>query len=100
MYLKIGTCYKKKCKKCLEAENFPLTDLLFYILKILDPYRYKSSHLTMQVSTIKKCGMYFQIKVKILILSQLIHYYLYCEILDVYKLKSNFKSASTPLQAW
>ena len=41
-----------KCKKCLEAENIPLTDLLFYILKILDPYRYKSSHLTMQVSTI------------------------------------------------
>ena len=28
----------KKCKKCLEAENIPLTDLLFYILKILDPY--------------------------------------------------------------
>ena len=66
---------QKKCKKCLEAENIPLTDL-FYILKILDPYRYKSSHFTMQVSTIKKCGMYLQIKVKILILSHLIHYYL------------------------
>ena len=38
---------QKKCKKCLEAENIPLTDLLFSILKILDPYRYKSSHLTM-----------------------------------------------------
>ena len=24
--------------KFLEAENIPLTDLLFYILKILDPY--------------------------------------------------------------
>ena len=69
----------KKCKKCLEAENIPLTYLLFYILKILDPYRFKSSHLTMQVSTIKKCGMYLQIKVKILILSQLIHY-LYCRL--------------------
>jgi hypothetical protein len=65
---------KKKCKKYLEAENIPLTDLLFYILY---PYRYKLSHLTMQVSTDKKCGMYLQIKVKILILSQLIHYYLY-----------------------
>ena len=31
---------QKRCKKCLEAENFPLTDLLFYILKILDPFRY------------------------------------------------------------
>ena len=30
---------QKKCKKCLEAENNPLKDLLFYILKILDPYR-------------------------------------------------------------
>ena len=67
---------QKKCNKCLEAENIPLTDLLFYILKFLDPYRYKSSHLTMQGSTIKKCGMYLQIKVKILIFSQLIHYYL------------------------
>ena len=38
---------QKKCKKCLEAENIPLTDLLFYILEVLDPYRYKSSHLTM-----------------------------------------------------
>ena len=68
---------QKKCKKCLEAENIPLTDLLFYILKILDHYRYKSSHLTMEVSIIYKCGMYLQIKVKILILSHLIHYYLY-----------------------
>ena len=67
---------QKKCKKCMEAKNISLTDVLLYILKILDPYRYKSSHLTMQVSTIKKCGMYLQIKVKILILSQLIHYYL------------------------
>ena len=25
---------QKKCKKCLEAEKIPLTDLLFYILKI------------------------------------------------------------------
>ena len=67
---------QKMCKKCLEAENIPLTDLLFYILKILDPYRYKSSHLTMYASTIKKCGMYLQIKVKSLILLYLIHYYL------------------------
>ena len=36
-----------KCKKCLEAENIPLTDLLFYIWEVLDPYRYKSSHLAM-----------------------------------------------------
>ena len=36
-----------KCKKCLGAENIPLTDLLFYILEILDPYRYKSSHMAM-----------------------------------------------------
>ena len=71
---------QKKCKKCLEAENFPLTDLLFYILKILVPYWYKSSHLTMQVSTIKKCGMYLQIKVKSLILSHLIYYYLYTNL--------------------
>jgi hypothetical protein len=47
IYLKIGTCYKKKCKKCLETENIPLTDLLFYILEVLDLYRYKSSHLAM-----------------------------------------------------
>ena len=40
---------QKKCKECLEAENIPLTNLLFYILKILDPYKYKSSHLTMKV---------------------------------------------------
>ena len=70
---------QKKCKKCLEAENISLKDLSFHILKILDSYRYKSSHLTMEVSTIKKCGMYLQIKVKILILSQLIHY-LYCRL--------------------
>ena len=38
---------QKKCKKCLEAEIIPLTDLLFYILEVLDPYRYKSSHLTL-----------------------------------------------------
>ena len=44
VYLKIGTCYKKIIEKCLEAENIPLTDLLFYILEVLDPYRYKSSH--------------------------------------------------------
>ena len=31
---------QKKCKKCLEAENIPLTDLLFYSLEILDPYIY------------------------------------------------------------
>ena len=36
-----------KCKKCLEAENIPLIDLLFYILEILDPYIYKSSHMAM-----------------------------------------------------
>ena len=36
-----------KCKKCLEAENIPPTDLLYYILEILDPYRYKSSHMAM-----------------------------------------------------
>ena len=53
---------QKKCKKCLEAENIPLTDLLFYI--------------QCKEVTIKKFGMYLQIKVKILILSQLIHYYL------------------------
>ena len=62
---------ENKCKKCLEAENIPLTNLLFYTLEILT--------LTMLVSTIKKCGMYLQIKVKILILSQLIHY-LYCRL--------------------
>ena len=38
---------QKKCKKCLEADNIPLTDFLFYILDILDPYGCKSSHLTM-----------------------------------------------------
>ena len=38
---------QKKCKKYLEAENILLTDLLFYILEILDPYRYKSSHMAM-----------------------------------------------------
>ena len=68
---------QKKCKKCIEAKNISLTDLFLYILKILDPYRYKSSHLTMQVNTIRKCGMYLQIKVKILSLSQLIYCYLY-----------------------
>ena len=47
VYLEIDIYTQKKCKKCLEAENIPLTDLLYYILKILDPYRYKSSHLTM-----------------------------------------------------
>ena len=36
---------QKKCKKCLEAEKFPLKDLLFYIFEVLDTYRYKSSHL-------------------------------------------------------
>ena len=30
---------QKKCKKCLEAENFPLKDLLFYILEVLGPYK-------------------------------------------------------------
>ena len=68
---------QKKCKKCIEAKNISLTDLLLYILKILDPYRYKSSHLTMQVNTIRKCGMYLQIKVKFSILLQLTHHYLY-----------------------
>jgi hypothetical protein len=43
----------KKCKKCLEAENIPLTDLLFYILEVLDPCSDKSSHLAMSVCTIK-----------------------------------------------
>ena len=38
---------QKKCNKCLEAENIPLIDLLFYISKFLDRHRYKSSHLTM-----------------------------------------------------
>ena len=38
---------QKKCEKCLEAENIPLTDLLFYILEVLDPCSYKSSHLAM-----------------------------------------------------
>ena len=38
---------QKKFRKCLEAENIPLTDLSFYTLRFLDPYRYKSSHLTM-----------------------------------------------------
>ena len=47
MHLKIGTCNKKKCKNCLEAENIPLTDLLFYILEVLDPCSYKSSYLAM-----------------------------------------------------
>ena len=61
-----------KCKKCLEAENIPLTDLLFYILEILDPYRYKSSHMAMYVGTTKVCGMYLQIKVKILKLARLL----------------------------
>ena len=35
---------QKKCGKCLEAENISLTDLLFYILEVLDPYRYKSGN--------------------------------------------------------
>ena len=64
--------FQKKCKKCFEAENIPLTDLLFYILKFLDPYRYKSSHLAMYKGTIKKCGMYLQIKVKISKLARLL----------------------------
>ena len=38
VYLEIDIYTQKKCKKCLEAENIPLTDLLFYILKNLDPY--------------------------------------------------------------
>ena len=38
---------QKKDKKCLEAENIPQTDLLFYIWEVLDPYRYKSSHFAM-----------------------------------------------------
>ena len=38
---------QKKCEKCLEAENFPLKHFLFYILEVLDPYRYKSSHMAM-----------------------------------------------------
>ena len=38
---------QKKCAKRLEAENIPLQDLLFYILEVLDPYSYKSSHLAM-----------------------------------------------------
>ena len=29
----------------LEAENIPLTNLLFYILDVLDPYRFKSSNM-------------------------------------------------------
>ena len=45
LFLKIT--YQKKCEKCLEAENIPLTDLLFYILEVLDPCSYKSSHLAM-----------------------------------------------------
>jgi hypothetical protein len=56
---------QKKDKKCLEAENIPLTYLLFYIWEVLDPYKYKSSHLAMEMGTIKKCGRYLQIKVKI-----------------------------------
>ena len=28
---------QKKDKKCLEAENIPLTELLFYIREVLDP---------------------------------------------------------------
>ena len=45
--LKIWYKLQKKCNKGLEAENIPLTYLLLYILKFLDPYRYKSSPLTM-----------------------------------------------------
>ena len=29
---------QKRCKKYLEAENIPVTELLFYILKNVDPY--------------------------------------------------------------
>ena len=38
---------QKKCEKCLEEENIPLTDLLFYILDVLEPCSYKSSLLAM-----------------------------------------------------
>ena len=30
---------QKNCKKCLEAEHIPLTDLSFYILEVLETYR-------------------------------------------------------------
>ena len=29
---------QKKCKKCLEADKFPLKDLLLYIFEVLDTY--------------------------------------------------------------
>ena len=59
----------KKELKVFRSRKYSSNRLIILYFENLDPYRYKSSHLTMLVSTIKKCGMYLQIKVKILILS-------------------------------
>ncbi len=46
----------KKVKKVSDSEKFPLKDLLFYILEVLNPSRYKSSHLAMYQVPLRSVG--------------------------------------------
>ena len=56
---------KNKCKKWLGAENNALTDLLYYILEVLSLFEYNTSLLAIYIYSIKNCGNYVQVKVKI-----------------------------------
>ena len=64
---KIQNCYifQNKCKKGLRAENIALTDLLKYTLEVLNLLGYNTSFLAIYKDTIKNCGNYVQVKVKI-----------------------------------
>ena len=61
--LQVQNCYifQNKCKKLLRARNIALTDLLKYTLEVL--IRYQS--IGNIHGTIKNCGNYVQVKVKI-----------------------------------
>ena len=65
--LQIQNCYifQNKCKKGLRAENIALTDLLKYTLEVLNLFAYNTSLLAIYKGTIKNCGNYVQVKVKI-----------------------------------
>ena len=65
--LQIQNCYifQNKCKKWLRAENIASTDLLKYTLEVLNLFGYNTSLLAICIGTIRNCGNYVQVKVKI-----------------------------------
>ena len=56
--------FQNKCKKLLRAENIALTDLLKYILDVLNIFGYNTSLLAIYIATIKNYGNYVQVNVK------------------------------------